>query len=184
MITHNDIKKRYEYLCERESDINQHLPTFYEYGTRVDHITEFGVRSGLSTIAFLHSNPKQLVSYDINPYSLITSDQCPNFKFIQTDVLNVEIEETDLLFIDTYHSYWQLTAELKLHANQVRRYIVVHDTETFGYIGEDRQSPGVSQAIEDFVLRRPEWRVVGVWTNNNGLTILKRGQHEKSKSKD
>jgi hypothetical protein len=150
------------------------LPTLYEYGSKVDHITEFGVRSGMSTIAFLHANPKQLISYDINPYSLITSDQCPNFKFIQADVLNVKIEETDLLFIDTYHSYGQLTSELKLHGSRARRYIILHDTETYGTRGEDHKKPGITQAIDEFIFGYPAWLIVRIWTNNNGLTILEK----------
>ena len=83
MISNKNIEIRYQYLCDHASDINQHLPTLREYGEKVDHITEFGVRSGVSTVAFLHAHPKQLISYDINPYSLITNEHCP-MTFVKT----------------------------------------------------------------------------------------------------
>jgi hypothetical protein len=37
----------------------------------------------------------------------------------------VEIEETDLLFIDTCDIYGQLQQELRLHAAKVRKYLVL-----------------------------------------------------------
>jgi hypothetical protein len=61
-----DLASTFEMLCKTESDINEHLPTLYDYGRRVDHITEFGVRNGRSTVAWQYANPKTLISYDID----------------------------------------------------------------------------------------------------------------------
>jgi hypothetical protein len=36
-----------------------------------------------------------------------------NVKYIQYDVLKIEIEDTDMIFIDTLHTYDQLKKELK-----------------------------------------------------------------------
>jgi hypothetical protein len=47
----------------------------------------------------------------------------------------VEIEPTDLLLIDTLHVYEQLQAELRRHAGQVRKYVVLPGTGTHGFQG-------------------------------------------------
>ena len=48
-----DFKELYENSCRERSDINEHLPTLYEYACKCKHITEMGVRTGVSTTAFL-----------------------------------------------------------------------------------------------------------------------------------
>jgi len=173
MTSNKNIEIRYNYLCERASDINEHLSTLVMYGKQVDHITEFGVRSGVSTVAFLHACPEQLISYDINLCSIAVPKEY-GFKFIQADVLNIEIEETELLFIDTYHTYEQLSQELSLHGDKSRFYLIFHDTETFGTCGEDGSLPGLMVAIREFMFLHPWWTLARQYKNNNGLTILKR----------
>ena len=167
-----DVQKAYQYLCKQPSDINEHLSVLYEYGKKVNHITEFGVRSGISTIAFLYSKPQMMISYDINPCSFENFSQ--NFLFIQADVLNIKIQQTDLLFIDTLHTYTQLSRELKLHANQSKHFLIFHDTVTFGLIGQDRKKPGLILAIDEFMVKNPWWQLIAQYKNNNGLTVLQR----------
>jgi hypothetical protein len=170
------LTKTYNTLCSKKSDINEHLSTLVRYGKMVDHITEFGVRIGRSTIAFLFSQPKKMISYDINQFKQYQTIkpliENTDFKFIQSDVLKIDIEETDLLFIDTYHSYNQLKKELALHGNKVKKYIIFHDTETFGYKGMDGKSPGLLQAIHEYI-ENSKWFIDEIYKNNNGLLILK-----------
>jgi len=164
-----------------QSDINEHLPTLLKYGRMVDHITELGVRGGCSTLAWWYAEPKTLRCYDIadcNAHDVLMrevkgADEF-DYKFIQADVLGIEIEETDLLFIDTYHTYTQLSKELLLHGNKARRYLIFHDTATFGLRGEDYKTPGIVAAIYEFMLGNPHWFIEEVFTNNNGLFVLKR----------
>jgi len=142
----------------------------------VERVTEFGVRGGNSTVALACGRPKSLISYDIdkmpedlkNVVSGVT-----DFRFIQKNVLEIIIEETDLLFIDTFHSFGQLQAELELHAPKVRKYIITHDTATFGVVGEDKKSPGLINAIEQFI-SSGVWKKVKEFKNNSGLIVLKR----------
>lgn len=94
------------------------------------------------------------------------------FRFHRADVLNVEIEPTDLLFIDTWHTYDQLSAELRLHAGKVRKWIVLHDTAKHAEVGDGGQK-GLRPAIEEF-LALGTFRVAEVYENNNGLTVLER----------
>lgn len=158
------------------SDINEHMPFLRLIAMKCSHITEFGVRSGNSTIALASSKPKKMVSYDINlpPNDLISTIKSEVlFYFHQADVNYIDIEETDLLFIDTYHSYSQLKNELKLHAKRVRQYIILHDTEIFGTRGEDGNEPGLRAAVKD-ALDSKVWKVCQDFKNNNGLMIIER----------
>ena len=172
----------FERACQdARSDINEHLPTLLKYGRQVDHITELGVRGGCSTVAWWYAEPKSLRCYDIVPCNVhdflmlyVPNSDKFNYKFIQADVLAIEIEETDLLFIDTYHTYDQLSKELLLHGNKSRRYLIFHDTTTFGRRGEDHKKPGILAAIYEFMLGNPHWSVEEVFTNNNGLFVLER----------
>jgi hypothetical protein len=93
------------------------------------------------------------------------------FRFILGNSCNVEIEKTDLLFIDTYHSGNQLWEELTRHHRSVQRWIVIHDTVVFGETGENGE-PGLMFAVRRFLAEFPEWSIVAEYPNNNGLTIL------------
>ena len=95
--------------------------------------------------------------------------------YIKANVLDIEISETDLLFIDTLHTYSQLAKELALHSSKVKKYIVLHDTYTFGLSGEDpRDKKGLLTAVIEFLINSPNWKFKMFKTNNNGLTVLER----------
>jgi GT2 family glycosyltransferase len=163
--------------CTNVSDINEHLPTLARYAALCKRVTEFGVRTAVSTTALLYAQPEVLTSHDIKPSAeasaLEPSKGKTDFKFIVSDTLKTTIAPTDMLFIDTLHTYAQLKAELALHAGKVSKYIVLHDTTTFGELSEDGTTPGLWQAVEEFVAEG-EFRVAERYTNNNGLTILER----------
>lgn len=172
------LEERFSAMCREPSDINEHLPTLRAYASQVEHVTEFGVRSGRSTVALLAAQPGVLRSYDIVECP-ITGELAPlafrsNFTFAVASTLDVRIESTDLLFVDTLHTYDQLSQELRLHADAVSRWIVLHDTTTFGERGEDGVSRGLWPAVEEFLARNPSWRVAARQANNNGLTVLER----------
>jgi hypothetical protein len=95
-------------------------------------------------------------------------------RFHEADSREVEIEPTDLMFVDTLHVYEQLQEELAQHAGRVRRFIALHDTTTFGEHGELAGSRGLWPAVVEFLAAQPEWRIAARYHNNNGLTILER----------
>ena len=88
--------------------------------------------------------------------------------------MTVEIEPTDLLFIDTLHNYSQLKKELELHAGNVKKYIIFHDTVTYGFVGESGDPKGIAFAINEFLNENPGWYVREQWMNNNGLLVVAR----------
>jgi len=172
------IEEEYEKRCQMTTDINEHLSLLKELASKVDHVSEFGVRDGHSTVALACGRPSRMVSYDVNRPSLELLGQLrmwlPGFEFIQADVLEVNIEPTDLLFIDSHHTYNQLRQELAFHGDKARKFIVVHDTETFGLRGEDGTEPGLIAAIREFIGNSKWWYLMRHDTNNNGLTVLAR----------
>jgi predicted O-methyltransferase YrrM len=107
-------------LAETPSDINEHLLTLKQYSDGCAHITEMGVREGISTWALLASKPNKLVCIDIlwcdlSKISKVASHFGVNLQFIHDSTVRsgFEIEETDFLFIDTWHVYTQLKTELE-----------------------------------------------------------------------
>lgn len=181
-----NLQKEYKLATGSPSDINEHLPTLYEYAKRCSHITEMGVRHGASTRAFLYADPEKYVAYDLIIDEEVNSlfNYCKSvgkdYHYLQEDVLKIEIEETDLLFIDTYHCYEQLTEELKLHSSKVKKYIAFHDTVSYARVGENlpylgfEGLKGIMYAIEEFLESNSEWQVVHNAKYNNGLMIIER----------
>ena len=90
------------------------------------------------------------------------------------DVLEIEIEPTDFLFIDTWHIESQMHIELRRHADKVHSVIAFHDTETFGLVGESPGHRGIWYAIDRFLKEHPEWEIREHRANNNGLTVIGR----------
>jgi hypothetical protein len=177
------------------SDINEHMPTIIKYGNQCETITEMGVRGIFSTWGWLACAPKKLTCYDLHDPSKWGGDIQSvydtamayglNFEFKVADVLKIEIEETDLLFIDTWHAYDQLKQELKLHSNKVKKYICFHDTTSYEFVDEskghentwDGQSSGrgIWPAIEEFLEENKDtWQLKERFKNNNGFTIIER----------
>lgn len=169
----NLIENKFNQYCNADIDINEHLPTLKKYSLGCESIVEMGVRSIISTWAFLAARPKKLISIDIyhpNHYRANLDEvyqACQqegiDFKFIQASTLDITIEETDLLFIDTLHTYEQLKQELSLHGNRAKKYLILHDTESFIEL---------TQAIQEFIQQNKQWRVKDIFSNNNGLTVL------------
>lgn len=174
------IRQLYDRAASTPSDIWEHVPLLYKYATSVRHITEFGTSLGNSTAAFLMGRPENLISYDlirnsrISEFEEIARAEGIPFRFVTADVRKVEIDPTDLLFIDTWHCYEQTKAELR-HSSKVRRYLIFHDTETFGICGE-HTNVGIWPAIAELLRSDSSWEIDSVYRNNNGLTVLRRSR--------
>ena len=173
------VETRYMSLRDTASDFNEHMPILRSYAERVKLVTEFG--AGRSSWALLYAHPQRLRCYDINPRRTEILDLVSlghaigiDVDFVVGNTLEIEIEPTDLLFIDSLHTYTHLTQELDRHASKVSHYILLHDTETFGQMGEDGKQPGLMGAVEDFLAKDTRWRMCDRLKNNNGLTILER----------
>ena len=186
-----DLEEKVNEIYKTSSDINEHIPTILKYGQECDHITEMGVRGILSTWAWLASAPaEKFISYDlyhpshwggnIEEVEDTARAYGINYEFKQAD------EETDLLFIDTWHHYNQLKAELKKHSTKVRKYICFHDTTSYehksepttsenDFRGELQWDKGLWDAVSEFLEENKDtWKIKERFTNNNGFTIIER----------
>lgn len=172
----NKLHDEYLNVCNTISDINEHIPLLYQLAKDCKSIVEFGVRDGQSTRAFLYSNTP-LKSYDLELDSELESlfnyskQQGNSVEYIKANTLDISIDSTDLLFIDTLHTYNQLKQELKLHGNKATKYIVLHDIISYGLVGEDDKL-GLIPAIMEFLIENPHWKIKHFLTNNNGLLVL------------
>jgi hypothetical protein len=174
----NNIFQRSRGIC---GDINEHMLRLAQLARQCEHVTEFGVRTGMSTYSFLHGlsdKPRAILrSYDLhdffNVYAIRNQLEI-DWTFRQGSTLEADvIEPTDLLFIDTLHTYAQVKGELERHGNQARKYIAFHDTVAFGVLGEDNGT-GINLAIQEWMRDNDHWVLFEHYENNNGLTILTR----------
>ena len=145
----NILEQNYNLALQRSPDICEHIPTLKRYALECEHITEIGVRAVNSTWGLLAGKPKKMISYDLyfaGPPMFPDADIASVFEaareegivygFIQESSLTANIEPTDLLFLDTWHVYEQLSRELLFHADKVKQYITNVPTSTI--IGEVR----------------------------------------------
>jgi hypothetical protein len=166
-------------------------------------VVELGIREMVSTLGLfvgLEENGKPLKKYygvDLsyptqkifNSILKFAKSAGIDFQFMIANDLEIEPIECDLLFIDTLHTYRQLTLELEKFSPKVKKYIAMHDTdEPWGwedepnYTDETSACPdwinptkrGLFEAVEDFLARHPEWVKHEQHTNCHGFTVLKR----------
>lgn len=200
------IQQKYNSLIDIPSDINEHLPTLYNYACECETIFETGVRGVISTWAFvnglLNNNlPRKKIllndinSCDIDELTSFTKDfDGLEIQWEWKNNLELEFKESfDLTFIDTWHIYGQLKRELEKFSKITNKYIIMHDTTIDEIDGEtirnnwnaeiqsaqfgfpvDEILKGLGPAIDEFLEEHPEWVLHEKFTNNNGLTILKK----------
>ena len=199
----NTLEHMYDHLVYTPSDINEHLPVLRNYASECKTVVECGTRTAVSSYAFgcaLKDTPghefTMIDLYDskeVDDLLKLAVRENLNAKFIKSSDLNCPVIETDLLFIDTWHVYGQLKRELEYWNSSVKKYIIMHDTTVDAVDGEsircglniaqqssdsgipmDEIIRGLWPAITEFIHAHPEWVIEKRYTNNNGLTILKR----------
>jgi hypothetical protein len=207
------LEQKYYSLCNSHSDINEHLPTLYEYAKDCESIIELGVRGVTSTYSFVrglinnNSKNKSLLINDIESCPIdelveIITELPIEFNYNWVNDLDMVVEKNyDMTFIDTYHVYGLLKRELNKYSKITNKYIIMHDTEIDGINGElyrcgykseselynnaitmsnkigiptDEILKGLLPAIYEFLNNNTNWVIDNIYTNNNGLTVLRR----------
>jgi hypothetical protein len=185
------IKNKYNNLSNIPSDINEHLPTLYNYATKCESIIELGVRRCVSSWAFTYgllNNNKQVKELLLNDIEkcdiselLDTTkeiDMKINYEWIND--LKLEVHKNyDLTFIDTWHVYGQLKRELEKYSKITNKYIIMHDTTVDEILGEtirmcmnsNQQSIITGFPIEE--INRGLWPAVEEFLQNNTDWVLK-----------
>lgn len=190
---------KYLYL---PSDINEHMETLRRYAQECESVAELGTRHVVSTWAFAMAGvdrfkknlPFSLLAMDITQQPEVIGllrimHQCEviEFNFIEGDDLKTPFNPIDLLFIDTWHTYSQLIAELHHLSIRAKKYIILHDTSLFEWQDEGDAGHGgkpiddtlrgstkygLWTAVTEFLDSHSEWKLKERFTNNNGLTVL------------
>ena len=158
-------------MNDKNSDIHAHLGILRSFARACSSVTEFGVRDGQSTRAFLSVPGLKIRSYDLylDPtVQKLFDESNDDVDYIIGDSLKIEIEQTDLLFIDTDHTPDQLYAELDRHHQKVNKYIIMHDTDIpYGL--------ELLSAIMEFLSwNNQHWEVFYHTRTCHGLTVLKK----------
>jgi hypothetical protein len=167
-----DLEEIYNKVAATPRDLDKHMPRLRALAEGRT-VTEFSKRKE-SAIAFA-TTAARLVSYNTEAGSiewlpaLAPGVTIKNMR--STDV--TEIEETDVLFIDSTHTKERLLAELKTFTPYVRRWVVMHDTYLHAERGEDGRE-GLIEAIREFILGVPDWFVAEHTTEQFGLTVIGR----------
>lgn len=204
------LQEIYESECRNTSDINEHLPVLRQLANECSSVVEIGVRTIVSTwgiILGISENSyleKTYVGIDLEyPPSdrlqlikQLAVDNGVDFTFWRINDMHIAIEPTDLLFIDSLHTYCHLTYELETLSPNVSKYICMpgtsepwgdrDDSEYHGNYAEypswyNKTKRGLWPAVADFLKRHPEWSLFERRTNNHGFTILKRNDENEVK---
>lgn len=197
------LQHMYQHHCSAISDINEHISVLKELAKECTSVVEIGIRSMVSTWGVLqglaenNQSKKNYIGIDLNYPPMDTLNLAKHlaesngifFKFWQANDMKITLDPTDMLFIDSLHTYCHLTYELEKFSPQVNKYIAMHDTSApWGEIDDteykgdyseypahfDRTKRGLWAAVEDFLSRHPEWSLHERRLNNHGFTILKR----------
>ena len=199
-----ELKRQYDWHCTHSSDIYEHIPVLHSLAQQCTSVTEIGLRDMNSTwgvLQGLNENSKQNRVYTgidlehpphqiFNLAQRLAKENGIEFNFVQANDMDIDIQPTDLLFIDSLHTYAHLTYELEKFSPKALKYIAMHDTdEPWGFIDDfqqyfgdrseypstiDRNKRGLWQAVVDFLESHPEWVLHERRINNHGFTVLKR----------
>jgi len=176
-------------------DSDKHLLTLFSIALSIDakSILELGVRGGATSLPFLMAAGLTngfVESVDLNP----TSFSCPEeyldkWKFYQANALDILKEKTesktkyDLIYVDDWHSYDHVKAELEYIDQLVRpgSIIILHDlmygnTCPYYHVDLTLCSPqwangGPYRAVAEL---NPNFWEFSTIPSNNGLTILRK----------
>ena len=114
-----ELQQRFILEANTPSDINQHLPLMNILAKLCTHVTEFGVRWGNSATVWFN-NPVVVRGYDIREFEEATAiftlarSLGRDCELIIADTGSLQsIEQTDLLFIDSLHTYEHVKKELE-----------------------------------------------------------------------
>jgi|SRR5579862_1090097 len=198
-----ELEHQYNHKCSEYSDIHEHVPVLRDLASQCATVVELGLRGMNSSWGILMgladstSSTRSYIGVDIaypDGHALestrkLAQNNDIHFEFIHANDMHIDIAPTEMLFIDTVHTYCHLTYELEKFSPFISKYIVMHDTsapwgdaDDNDYHGNfqeypswyDRNKRGLWPAVEDFLERHPEWVLQERRLNNHGLTTLRR----------
>jgi hypothetical protein len=157
-----------------------------EYASKpeVQTVTEFGTYQGMSAVAFLTTDIKELHSIDIN-FDRMYQGEKELINRLKSEDATWTLHQqsshdpiswnSDLIFIDTVHQRDHVAKELRAHHEKANKYIVIHDTNyPKGSPPDDPNTVGM--AVREFLagLGSKDWAEVYHDKSHTGMMILER----------
>lgn len=187
------IVAHYQAACLKGTAISAHLPRLRDLAVGCTVAQEFGVKRGASSAALL-LGAESVISYDIEPTKEareLARLVGPRWSYRIEDSRAALPTPCELLFVDSLHTYAQCRAELQRHADSVSRWLVFHDSITFGSVGAYGETGrqvwtyqvgqsvpqtclGIRPAIDELMARDPSWQIRAHYTDSHGLLVLER----------
>ena len=158
-----DINNKLRVEINKRGDISDHLSYLELLSKQCNSILECGVRSAISSWAFLsglmkhNSSTKTLHLCDVNysnnliEFEQACKEQNVEYMFHKCSDLDLPFKLYDMVFIDTWHVYGHLKRELAKFHSMATKYIVMHDTEVDKILGETYRAGLNVQQHEEYV---------------------------------
>lgn len=167
------------------SDVNEHLPTLAALAKGAN-VVDCGDRQGLTVPAYAAGGAAAIVHVapSLFPGVETLKSFFPSAVHAKGTSLTVDekiFKDCDLLFLDTEpHNADHVYAELKRLHGFCRHYIVLHDTVSYGEVGQ-LSRPGILAGVRAFVREHRQWVVIKNYKNNHGLCVLSCAEEDKKK---
>lgn len=132
---------------------------------------ELGVMQGATAACAVISGIKDIHLIDIDisrflPYVPLFSEV--DMLVTECDDLKVQnLYPVDFLLVDSLHTYRHVKAQLEVHANYVKKYIMFHDTAA---------QKDVKLAVDEFLRANEDWKLVLHYPENVGYSLIERKQ--------
>jgi hypothetical protein len=173
----DSVYDKFEELKSKSSDNNEHLDIIFQYAKKCINGVELGFGQGRASFALLMGLEK-LYSVDTyhepNIKNMLVDYFGDKLTTIESETYNFEeYDSVDLLLVDSIHTYEQVRKELKAHSSKIKKYIMFHDTVSFGTLGEDGHE-GIVKAIDEFLRENKDWKIIYEVSNNHGFMILEK----------
>ena len=171
------VYEKFEELKSQNSDNNEHLEVMFQYAKKCINGMELGFGQGRASFALL-LGLERLYSVDTyhepNIKNMLVDYFGDKLITIESETFDfVDYDSVDLLLVDSVHTYDQVKKELKTHSSKINKYIMFHDTVSYGAIGQDNND-GIVKAINEFLEENKEWKIIYEVSNNHGFMILEK----------
>lgn len=165
--------------------MSPHMGTLRKLAEECDVCVEFGVRRANSTVALLAGCEGRVYSYDLEAahpgfYERIRAAVGDRWIFEIGDSRSIAMPICDLLLHDSLHNYEHVKAELEQCVGGVRKFLVFHDTESHGDVGQAvscgppvKGVDGLKKALNELVATG-DWALKAHYAHSAGLTVLER----------
>lgn len=152
-----------------------HHDAIQRYAGKQCSYKELGTHQGATAAAAVLAGYKEVTLVDRDHYKLrpnqhLFESYCSKEKIrleiVESDSTHQRaVSPVDVLLIDSKHTYKHCTSELSKHAKFVGRYIIFHDTS---------HKKELANAVDDFLKKNTDWKMVEVSTENVGYTVIGR----------